>query len=100
MSSTDLSSSPRDACFAVCGPGLEPLVAAELSALAVAGSEERGGVSFDADSRALFRANLHLRMATRVLLRVGSFRARSFAELERRARAVPWERLLRADTPY
>jgi putative N6-adenine-specific DNA methylase len=93
--------SPRtDRCFAVSGPGLEPWTAAELTALGIAVTEERGGVSFDADPRALFRTNLHLRTATRVLLRLGSFRARSFAELERRAQGVPWERLLGAGTPY
>ena len=100
MTTADARSRLRDPCFAVCGPGLEPLTVAELEALGIAGTEERGGVSFEADARALFRANLHLRTATRVLLRLGSFRARSFPELERRARAVPWERLLRAGTPY
>jgi putative N6-adenine-specific DNA methylase len=89
-----------DSCFAVCAPGLEPLTAAELAALGIASTTERGGVSFHADAHSLLRANLHLRTATRVLLRLGSFRARSFAELERRARTVPWERLLRPDTPY
>ena len=91
---------PLDGCFAVCAPGLEPLVAAELAALGITPREERGGVEFEADRRALFRANLRLRTATRVLLRLGTFRARTFAELERRARGVPWDRLLGAGDHY
>jgi putative N6-adenine-specific DNA methylase len=89
-----------DPCFTVCAPGLEPLAAAELSMLGVSGKEEPGGVSFDADASSRYRANLHLRTATRVLMRLGTFRARTFPELERRARAVPWERLLRSDATY
>ena len=89
-----------DHCFAVCAPGLASLAATELRALGVSGAEESAGVSFDADAETLFRANLHLRTATRVLMRVGSFRARTFAELERRASALPWDRLLGQGTKY
>ena len=38
------------------------------------------------------RANLWLRTATRVLVRMATFRATTFAELERNARRVPWDR--------
>jgi putative N6-adenine-specific DNA methylase len=89
-----------DPCFAICAPGLAPLTSVELASLGIPARPETGGVSFDADPRALYRANLHLRTATRVLLRLGTFRARTFPELERRARAVSWSRLLGPGTPY
>ena len=42
------------------------------------------------------QANLWLRTASRVIVRVASFRAQAFHELERLARAVPWERFVAA----
>jgi putative N6-adenine-specific DNA methylase len=42
----------------------------------------------------LYDANLRLRVASRVLVRVAEFRARTFFELERHARRVPWERFV------
>jgi putative N6-adenine-specific DNA methylase len=89
-----------DACYAICAPGLAPLASAELATLGIAARPDPGGVSFDAGPGALYRANLHLRTATRVLLRLATFRARGFPELERHARTVPWERLLRPDSTY
>ncbi len=43
------------------------------------------------------RANLWLRTATRVVVRVGEFRARGFPELERQAKRLPWHRVVAAD---
>ncbi|HET9727162.1 MAG TPA: class I SAM-dependent RNA methyltransferase [Gemmatimonadales bacterium] len=87
-------------CFAVAAPGLEPLVAAELRALGavhpLAVEEfEPGGVGFATDVAGLYAANLHLRVASRVLVRVGSFHAAAFRELERHARQLPWTRFIR-----
>jgi putative N6-adenine-specific DNA methylase len=83
------------ACFAVAAPGLEPLVGDELRALGArhpleAEPPEPGGVAFRTDRAGLYAANLHLRIATRVLVRVGSFHARTFPELERHAARLPW----------
>ncbi len=79
-------------CFAVATPGLEPVVAAELAAIGVeTGEVVAGGVSFRGGDADVFAANLHLRAASRVIVRVASFTARSFAELERRAKAVEWQ---------
>ncbi|HET9039206.1 MAG TPA: THUMP domain-containing protein, partial [Gemmatimonadales bacterium] len=84
-------------CFAVAAPGLEGLVAAELGGLSgisagivEAGEAEPGGVSFRADLAGLYAANLHLRVATRVLVRMGTFHASAFHELERHAGRLPW----------
>jgi putative N6-adenine-specific DNA methylase len=87
---------PRD-CFAVVTPGFEAVVEREMRALGFADlAPEEGGVAFRADDRALFAANLQLRTASRVLVRVAKFTARSFAELERRAKPVPWKAYLGA----
>lgn len=82
-------------CFAVTAPGLEAVTAAELSALGFtpSGSEE-GGVAFTADFGGVCRANLHLRTASRVLVRLATFEAKGFPELERHARKVPWREVL------
>ena len=78
-------------CFAIVTPGFEGVVAGELRALGAASpATETGGVSFEADDRLLFDANLNLRTATRVVVRIASFKAKSFAELERKAKQVPW----------
>ena len=78
--------------FAVTAPGLEEVCAEELRALGVAGRAEPGGVAWEGTAEELYRANLWLRTASRVVVRVGTFRARTFFELERHARKLPWER--------
>ncbi len=80
--------------FAVAAPGLEPLVADELRALGIAAKVEEGGVAWSGDDASLCRAVLHLRVASRVLVRVATFRARGFAELERHARRIEWTRFV------
>jgi putative N6-adenine-specific DNA methylase len=52
----------------VTAPGLAPLCAAELEALGITGARgDEAGVAFDATPEALWRANLWLRTASRVL---------------------------------
>ncbi|HEX9102069.1 MAG TPA: THUMP domain-containing protein, partial [Polyangia bacterium] len=51
------------------------------------------------DADVLYRANLWLRTATRVLVRVGTFEAREFAKLRRRAGTLPWERFIDPSRP-
>lgn len=88
------------ACFASTAPGLAPLVARELSAIGVTVADvARDGVGFAASAPALYAANLCLRVAGRVLVRVGSFPASAFYELERRAGRLPWARFLSAEVP-
>lgn len=85
---------PAD-CFVITAPGIEAITAAELTRL---GGEidatEPGGVSFRADPSLLYRANLELRSASRVLKRVAQFEARTWFELERHAKKVGWNTLL------
>ena len=82
-------------CLAVTTPGLEAITAAELAALRLTpGETEPGGVSFVAHHSGVYRANLELRSATRVLVRAARFHAHSFFELERHAGEIPWEEWL------
>lgn len=87
-------------CFAVTAPGLEAVAAMELRALGLdPGEAEAGGLSFRADHVELYAANLHLRTASRVIVRVATFHASSFRELERHARRLPWERFVAPGQP-
>lgn len=91
--------SPLD-CYAITHPGVEHITAAELAALGIVpGANEPGGVAFQTDVAGLYAANLHLRTASRVLLRIASFHAHSFAELERHARKVPWSNFVAPGAP-
>ena len=87
-------------CFAVSAPGLEAVTAHELEALGLApGPLEPGGVPFRTDRTGLRRANLWSRTASRILVRIASFRARTFFELERHAARVDWARVACAGGP-
>ncbi|NUO63646.1 MAG: class I SAM-dependent RNA methyltransferase [Gemmatimonadaceae bacterium] len=79
--------------YLVCAPGLERLLAAEArdAGLGVRG-EEPGGVTVEGTLADVARANIVLRTASRVLVRVAQFRATAFHELERSSRAIPWDR--------
>lgn len=95
--------------FAVTAPGLEPFTRQELvdlgfapaapSTLTGEPNDEAGGVEFDADLAGLYRANLNLRTANRVLLRLGNFYAAAFSELRKKASRLAWEDFLRPGQP-
>ncbi len=83
--------------LAQCPPGLEPTLTRELAALGIPTPQQTplaGGVMWNGGWEQLLRANLHLRVASRVLVEVGGFRARALGELVRKGRlAVDWERI-------
>ena len=80
-------------CYAITAPGVEQLTATELETIgASVGDIEPGGVAFEAAPGILYAANLQCRTASRIVVRVGAFRAVSFGELERHAGAVAWGR--------
>ncbi|HMI54833.1 MAG TPA: class I SAM-dependent RNA methyltransferase [Gemmatimonadaceae bacterium] len=76
--------------FASTAPGLESIAAGELKALGVKGRQEVGGVAFNGDLDRIYQANLWLRTASRVLVRMARFHASTFYELERRSKKIPW----------
>jgi putative N6-adenine-specific DNA methylase len=86
--------------FLVAAPGLETLLADEAREAGFADAAPvLGGVTLNGGWDALMRANLVLRGATRVLVRIGSFRAMHLAQLDKRARKLAWGDWLRPDTP-
>lgn len=83
--------------FATTTPGLEELLGAELRRLGLdARVAEPGGVAFPATRDDLARALLWSRLANRITVRIASFRARTFPELERHAAKVGWDFVLDA----
>src|SRR4051812_10620912 len=80
--------------FAATAPGLESIAAGELKNLGVKGRQEPGGVGFAGDIERVYLANLWLRTASRVLIRLARFHASTFYELERRAKKLPWSNFL------
>ncbi len=81
--------------IAPCHFGLESVVKNEIYELGYEITKaEDGRVTFEGDAEAVVRANLCLRTAERILLKVGSFHAESFEELFQGTRAIPWEEYL------
>ncbi len=91
--------------YAVCPPGLEDILAGELRELRVGMPEATvpepgsGGLDFTGTLEGLYRANLHLRTASRVLLRIGTFHAVKFVELVRKTANLSWENYLQPGHP-
>lgn len=78
--------------IAPCHFGLEAVLKREILDLGYEiSSVEDGRVTFQGDAEAVCRANIFLRTAERVLLKVGSFQAVSFEELFEKTKALPWE---------
>ncbi len=82
--------------FAIIAPGFESICAAELSALGIVPEQiEPGGVSFRGGLRELYLANLWLRSASRILVRLGDLTARDFPTLYQRLVRLPWGRFVK-----
>lgn len=84
-----------------CHFGLEAVLKRELTKLGleIIGVED-GRVTFAGDIGALCRANVFLRSAERVLMKVGSFHAETFEELFQGTRALPWEAYIPKDGKF
>ncbi len=61
---------------------------------------EDGRVTFAGDRQALCRANIFLRSAQRVLIKIGSFHAETFEELFQKTKALPWEAYIPKDGKF
>lgn len=79
--------------FAPCPRGLEKLLADELAALGADNVRAtEGGAGFSGDWALCYRANLHSRLASRVLWRVAASHYRSEQDIYDAAYALPWEK--------
>lgn len=86
------------AAFAPCPAGLETVLAAELTRLGMEQVEAiRAGCHFRTTWDGMMRANLHSRIATRILLRVAQAPVRTENDLLELARSTPWERWFGAE---
>ncbi|WEJ34499.1 class I SAM-dependent RNA methyltransferase [Devosia sp. SD17-2] len=86
--------------YLVATPGLEAPLAEEARAAGFAGAQiVEGGVSFPGGWPDVWRANLQLRGATRVLARIAEFRAMHLAQLDKRAHKLAWSDFLTPGTP-
>lgn len=86
--------------FLVAIPGLETELRAEARAVGFAKSSlVKGGVVLQGSWPDVWRANLELRGASRILARVATFPAQHLWQLDKRARKVDWASLLRRDMP-
>ncbi len=86
--------------FLMAPPGLEPALAEEARELGFPKPKcVPGGVTFQGTWPDVWRANLWLRGAGRVLARFAEFRVPHIAQLDKRARRVDWAQILRPDVP-
>jgi len=77
---------------ATCLFGLEGLLGEEIEALGYTRTHTMDGrLSFAGDELACARANLHLRYAERLYVKLGSFHADSFDALFEGTKSLPWE---------
>lgn len=78
--------------------GLEQVLAGELEALGATNINVlKRAVSFDANKELLYRSNLQLRTAIRILQPLTTFKARNDEELYRAVKAYDWSPYLRDD---
>ena len=87
--------------IAPCHFGLEAVLRREITDLGYEISEvEDGRITFLGDEEAVCRANIFLRTAERVLIKVGSFHAETFEELFQGTKALEWENYIPADGKF
>jgi putative N6-adenine-specific DNA methylase len=87
--------------FLVTAPGLEAVLLEEVRLKGFKQAKSiPGGVTFEGGWPEVWRANLWVRGAGRVLARIASFKTSHLSQLESRARHVPWNDVLRPDFPF
>ncbi len=81
--------------MAPCHFGLEAVLKREIFDIGYDIEKvEDGRVTFLGDEEAVCLANVHLRTAERILIKVGSFKATSFEELFQGIESLPWEQYI------
>ncbi len=87
--------------IAPCHFGLEAVLKKEIYDLGYDTSEVTDGrITFEGDEEALVRANINLRTAERVMIKIGSFHAETFEELFQGTKKLPWEEYIPADGKF
>ncbi len=84
--------------IAPCHFGLESVLKREITDLGYDITKvEDGRVTFAGDAEGICRANIHLRTAERILIKTGSFQARTYEELFQGTKDIPWEEFIPSD---
>lgn len=81
-------------------PGIEHLCAKELALAGILMKDatlSKGGIEFSGRVHDCYLANLHLRLANRILMRIKTFTATNFRQLEKKLTGFPWELYLHND---
>ena len=87
--------------IAPCHFGLESVLKREIQDLGYDVTfVEDGKVTFLADAEGIARANVFLRTAERVLIKVGKFKAETYDELFENTKALPWEAFIPKDGKF
>ncbi|MFN3745219.1 MAG: class I SAM-dependent RNA methyltransferase [Hyphomicrobiaceae bacterium] len=87
--------------FLATVPGLEAALCAEARERGFKlAKATQGGVTVQGGWRDVWRANLEMRGANKVLARMAAFRAFHLAQLDKRARRIAWADVLRKDVPF
>ena len=87
--------------IAPCHFGMESVLKREIIDLGYDITEVSDGrVTFYGDEEALCRANVFLRTAERILIKIGSFHAESFEELFQGTKELPWEEYIPEDGKF
>ena len=87
--------------IAPCHFGMEAILKKEIIDLGYDITEVSDGrVTFYGDEEALCRANVFLRTAERILIKVGSFHAETFEELFQGTKNLPWEEYIPIDGKF
>ena len=96
-----MTTHPEFEIFLVAAPGFEATLCAEARERGFAqAAAVKGGVTVWGGWPEVWRANLEVRGAARVLARIDAFRALHLAQLDKRARRVAWAHVLRRDVPF
>ena len=86
--------------FLTTAPGLETVLHKEVIEKGFRKPKSiTGGVTIKGSWKDVWRANLELRGASRVLVRLGSFKVNHLAKLDKLARGFPWSDTLRPKVP-
>ena len=81
--------------IAPCHFGLEAVLKKEIIDLGYDITEVSDGrITFAGDADAVCRANIGLRTAERILIKIGAFHAESFEELYQGVKELPWEEFI------
>ncbi|MBU3839907.1 MAG: class I SAM-dependent RNA methyltransferase [Candidatus Ruminococcus intestinipullorum] len=87
--------------IAPCHFGLEAVLKKEIQQLGYEIAQvEDGRVTFYGDTQAICRANIFLRTAERILVKVGSFKAVTFDELFEKTKQISWEKYIPQDGKF